>query len=99
VGGSSKRLMTPRLRKCVACGLERPKTELLRVVRSPGGDVSVNDKGASPGRGAYICSRIECLRLAAKKNALSRALKHPVPKEIYTRIEELCVDRGCGENG
>jgi predicted RNA-binding protein YlxR (DUF448 family) len=93
VGGSAKRLSVPRVRKCAACGTERPRTELIRVVRLPGGGIEINTSGPMPGRGAYLCARAECIRLAAKKNSLSRVLKRPVPQEIYAMIGKMC-DRG-----
>ena len=82
-----------RPRRCVACGKEDAKRELLRVVRSPEGEVEMNPSGKAPGRGAYLCIDLECVRLAKKKNALSRALKLSVAPDIYERIEEFCVER------
>lgn len=81
-----------RPRRCVGCGKEDAKTNLLRVVRSPDGTVQVSVSGKAPGRGAYVCANIACVRLAKKKNALSRALKHPVEKDVYERLEALCRD-------
>jgi predicted RNA-binding protein YlxR (DUF448 family) len=83
----------PRLRKCVGCGEERPKAELLRVVRASDGAVSIDASGKAQGRGAYVCADFECVRRAMKKNAFARALRHPIGGEIYARIEELCADR------
>jgi predicted RNA-binding protein YlxR (DUF448 family) len=74
---------------------------MLRVVRSPSGEVSINAAGKAPGRGAYICADRECVRAAMKKNALARALKHPVDKRIYALLEEMCGERdgACGADG
>ncbi|MDR1915393.1 MAG: YlxR family protein [Synergistaceae bacterium] len=96
MGGSSKGLAPAhrRIRRCVGCGRELSKDCMLRVVRSPSGEVSVNAAGKAPGRGAYICADSACVRMAMKKNALARALKHPVDKELYARLEEMCVERG-----
>jgi len=79
-----------RIRKCVGCGAERPKNEMLRVVRGINGVIAIDSTGRSQGRGAYLCPNPECLRTAIKKKALSRALKHPVGNEIYALIEPLC---------
>ena len=65
---------------------------LLRVVRTPDGAVEISVSGKFPGRGAYVCADIACVQLAKKKNALSRALKHPVEKDVYERLEALCHD-------
>jgi predicted RNA-binding protein YlxR (DUF448 family) len=91
VGGSAKRLTEARarLRKCSGCGLEFPKSSLLRVVRSTDGEVSVDSSGRASGRGAYLCVNAECVAKARKKNALARVLKCPVDREIYARAAEL----------
>ncbi|WP_323720491.1 RNase P modulator RnpM [Acetomicrobium sp.] len=75
-----------RPRTCVACKTARPKTELIRVVRSPDGRVYVDLTGRGQGRGAYICSARNCIELAKKKNLISRALKVDVPFEIYEEL-------------
>lgn len=92
--GAAKTNVSPRRRprRCVACGAEEAKASLLRVVRSPDGVVSVSTSGKNPGRGAYVCAKLECVRSASKKNSLSRSLKQPVGSEIYRQLEELCVD-------
>jgi predicted RNA-binding protein YlxR (DUF448 family) len=95
MGGSSEKLEPrKRPRRCVGCGREEPKTGLIRVVRSPDGIVSVDASGRAPGRGAYLCADIACVRTAMKKNALSRALKKPVDSGVYVSVEELALERG-----
>ncbi|MFP4481694.1 MAG: RNase P modulator RnpM [Thermovirgaceae bacterium] len=79
-----------RPRTCVGCRKEEGKRELLRVVRSPDGDVRIDRSGKAPGRGAYLCRNAECLRAARKRDAISKALKTKVPREIYDALEELC---------
>ena len=61
------------LRQCVGCREMKPKKELIRVVKSPEGEVSLDFKGKKPGRGAYVCPDAECLRRARKSRALERA--------------------------
>ena len=73
----------------MGCGLEFPKSSMLRIVRSTAGEVSVDPSGRAPGRGAYLCGNAECVAKARKKNALARVLKRPVDGEIYARIAEL----------
>ena len=63
------------------------------MVRSPDGAVAVDPTGKAPGRGAYLCCNAACVALAKKRNALSRALKHPVDKELYEQLEVLCAER------
>jgi len=74
------------MRQCLACREMKPKRELVRVVRSPEGEISLDSKGKNPGRGAYVCPGAECLKRAIKSKALSRALGVPIPESI---IEEL----------
>ena len=76
------------LRKCSGCGEMKPKAELVRVVRSPEGDLSMDLTGRKAGRGAYVCHNIECLRIARKRKALERSFACAIPSEIYDRLEE-----------
>jgi predicted RNA-binding protein YlxR (DUF448 family) len=68
---------------CTGCGEHKPKRELIRVVRSPEGEISLDDKGKKPGRGAYICPKSECLAKARKAKRLERALSCAIPDEAY----------------
>lgn len=82
--------MKPRkipLRKCIACQEMMPKKELIRIVRTPSGDIQIDLTGKKPGRGAYLCGKVSCFRLAQKSKALERALKQPVAPEIYEQLE------------
>ena len=76
------------LRKCSGCGEMKPKAELVRVVRSPEGELSMDLTGRKAGRGAYVCRNIECLRTARKRKALERSFACAFPSEIYDRLEE-----------
>ncbi|MDF2834926.1 MAG: nucleic acid-binding protein [Paenibacillus sp.] len=83
--------MRPRkvpLRKCVACQEMMPKKELIRVVRTPSGDVEIDLTGKKAGRGAYLCGKVSCFKLAKKTKALDRALKQSVGDEIYDALEK-----------
>lgn len=76
------------LRKCTGCGEMKPKKELVRVVKSPEGEVSLDLTGRKPGRGAYVYPRVDCLRLARKARRLEKAFSCPIPAEVYDRMEE-----------
>lgn len=80
------------LRKCSGCGEMKPKTELVRVVRSPEGDMSMDLTGRKAGRGAYVCRNIDCLRTARKRKALERSFACAIPSEIYDRLEEEMME-------
>ena len=76
------------LRMCTGCGEMKPKQELVRVVRSPDGDISLDLTGKKPGRGAYVCRKAECLRAARKARRFEKAFSCKIPDEIYNRMEE-----------
>lgn len=74
-------------RQCVGCREMKEKKTLLRVVKSPEGAVSLDFGGKKPGRGAYVCRDVECLRKARKSKALERALEVAIPPEVYDAME------------
>ena len=74
------------MRQCLGCREMKPKRELLRVVRSPEGEVSLDTRGKKPGRGAYVCQNADCLKKAIKTRALSRALETEIPEEVMQRL-------------
>lgn len=76
------------LRQCVGCREMKPKPELIRVVKSPEGEVSLDFKGKKPGRGAYVCPDPECLKKARKSRALERAFSASLPDEVYAALDE-----------
>ena len=75
------------LRQCLGCREMKPKKELIRVVRSPEGAVSLDFKGKLPGRGAYVCPSPECLARVRKSRALERAFSAQLPAEVYEALE------------
>ena len=76
------------MRRCVGCMDQRPKRELIRVVRSPEGEISLDTTGKKSGRGAYLCPDPACLAKARKARRLERALECEIPDEVYERIEK-----------
>lgn len=80
------------LRRCVATMTQVPKKELLRIVRTPDGEVKIDLTGKANGRGAYLLKTLEAVELAQKKGALSRALECQIPNEIYDEIRKLIND-------
>lgn len=79
------------MRQCLGCREMKPKKELIRAVRSPEGVVSLDFKGKTPGRGAYVCKNAKCLNKAMKSKALDRALMTAIPEEIYAALHEQMV--------
>ncbi len=82
------------LRKCSGCGEMKPKKELIRVVRSPEGEISLDTNGRAAGRGAYLCPNLECLRIARKARRFERSFECAIPEEIYDRMEQELMDGG-----
>lgn len=76
------------LRKCVACQQMMPKKELIRVVKTPDDELLIDLTGKKAGRGAYLCGKQSCFKLAKKSRALDRALKSSVSPEIYDILEQ-----------
>lgn len=76
------------LRMCVGCGEMKPKKELVRIVKTAEGAISIDKTGKQNGRGAYICQSAKCLRLAAKARRLEKAFSSAIPEEVYTALEE-----------
>lgn len=78
-------------RKCMGCNEKRPKKELVRVVRTPEGQVLLDVTGKKSGRGAYICPKVSCYEKALKTKRLERCLEVEIPDEVYTAVKENLV--------
>lgn len=76
------------LRKCTGCGEMKSKRELIRVIKTPEEEITIDATGKKNGRGAYICNSSECLTKAIKTKALERSLKSAIPKEVYEELEK-----------
>lgn len=74
-------------RQCLGCNEHKPKAELLRVVRSPEGEISLDFIGKKSGRGAYICRSLKCLQKARKSQRIDKNLECTIPDEVYDRME------------
>ena len=80
------------MRQCVGCREMKPKKELIRVVRSPEGEISLDLTGRKSGRGAYICPSIECLAKAKKARRLEKAFSCQIPDDVYAAMEKELKD-------
>ena len=69
-------------RQCVACGQMRAKRELVRVVRTPGGEIRVDPTGKLSGRGAYVCPDAACVDRALREERLARTLERAIPADV-----------------
>ena len=75
-------------RQCVGCREMKDKESLLRVVKSPEGDVSLDFVGKKPGRGAYVCPDLACLQEARKARRFEKAFSCRIPEQVYVQMEE-----------
>ena len=84
------------MRQCVGCREMKPKKELIRAVKSPEGNISLDFRGKVPGRGAYVCPDPACLKRAIKSKALERAFETQIPQEIYDGLVQAMEE---GDHG
>lgn len=79
-------------RKCMACNSKKNKYDFIRIVRSSNGEIMIDKIGKIDGRGAYICSNIECLGKVIKSNRIEKMLKSNIDKKIYEDIRGVIID-------
>ena len=75
------------LRQCVGCSERKPKAELLRVVRTPEGEIVLDKTGKKNGRGVYICQSVKCFNRVRKNGRISSHLECEIPDGIYAMLE------------
>lgn len=85
------------MRQCVGCREMKPKKELIRVVKSPQGEIGLDFRGKAPGRGAYLCPDGACLKKAIKSKALERGFETAIPAEIYEDLTKKMEEGDRGE--
>ena len=74
-------------RRCVGCGEHFPKNSLMRVLRTPEGEIVLDLVGKASGRGAYLCRNATCLKRARKSGKISASLECAIPEKVYDRLE------------
>ena len=75
-------------RRCTGCGEHFAKNELIRVLRTPEGEITIDFTGKKSGRGAYICKKQDCLKKAIQKKRLEASLECKIPDVVYARLQE-----------
>ena len=75
-------------RQCMGCRERKEKRQMIRVVRTPEGNVNLDFSGKMNGRGAYICPNPECLKKALRSKALDRSLEVTIPEDVYVWLEK-----------
>ena len=85
-------------RTCVGCQDKKPKRELLRIIRTPEGQIEIDVTGKKSGRGAYLCYNMACFKAANKNNRLGKALKAELSPEMVKVLEEKFKETKCKED-
>lgn len=86
------------VRQCLGCNEHKPKNQLLRIVRDPENNISLDFSGKKSGRGAYICRDIKCLRRVRKSRRAESVLGCGIPDEVYDRMEAEILSADAGED-
>lgn len=81
------------VRTCIGCREEKPKKDMLRIVKNAAGEIRLDFSGKLAGRGAYICNNEACVKRLGKYKLLNKAFSAPVGEEIYQAIEEEFLGR------
>ena len=76
------------LRRCAGCNEQKSKKEFVRVLRTPEGEIILDESGKANGRGVYLCPKKSCLQKAKKARRLERNLDVSIPEEIWAQLEE-----------
>jgi predicted RNA-binding protein YlxR (DUF448 family) len=92
LGGATMKPKKIPMRMCTGCMEMKPKKELIRIVKSPEGVVSVDLTGKKSGRGAYICKSVECLDKAFKAKRLNKNLETTIDENIYNNLKDEIVN-------
>ena len=82
------------MRNCKGCNEMKPKKELIRIVKSPEGEISLDLTGKKNGRGAYICHSVECFKKVRKSRRLEKEFECKIPDEVYDLMEKELTDDG-----
>ncbi|HOF43452.1 MAG TPA: YlxR family protein [Bacilli bacterium] len=81
------------IRKCLATGMRFSKKDLVRIVRTPEGEIKIDQTGKLNGRGAYLSKSLEAIKLARTKNIIGRALEVEIPEAIYEQLFQIVGDK------
>ncbi len=80
------------MRTCLGCETVRPKREMLRIVRTPDGQVEIDPTGKKAGRGAYLCPKADCIRQAIRKKKLSKVFDAEISPSIIEELERFAAE-------
>ena len=79
-------------RTCMGCNIKKDKKELIRIVKNKDGEINIDKTGELPGRGAYLCNNIECLKNAIKTKRLEKVFEQQIDNDIYEKLRGVMID-------
>ncbi len=79
-------------RTCMGCNIKKDKKELIRIVKNKDGEINIDKTGKLPGRGAYLCNNIECLKNAIKTKRLEKVFEQQIDNDIYEKLRGVMID-------
>ena len=79
-------------RMCIGCNNKKDKKDLIRIVLSKNGEITVDKTGKLEGRGAYICDSIECLEKVIKTKRLEKSFETKIEEQIYNKLRGVIID-------
>ena len=80
-------------RTCMGCNEKKDKSELIRIVKNKQNEISIDRTGKKPGRGAYICDKVECLEKLQKSKRLEKVFELKISDEIYENLRGVILDK------
>lgn len=76
------------LRQCIGCGEMKNKKEMIRILKTESGEITLDATGRKNGRGAYLCPDMECFRKAVKTRGIEHSFRMPVSQDVYAALEK-----------
>ena len=81
------------IRKCVGCGENKPKRELIRIVKNKDKEIFIDLKGKANGRGVYICNSIDCLQAAIKNKSIERSFEQKIDADLFEELKNTLIEQ------
>jgi len=86
-----KKMRIP-IRTCIGCQCKKSKKKMIRIIRTPEGEIEIDKTGKKSGRGAYLCGNVECLENALRKNNLNKSLKQNIPLKTLDELRKAFLN-------
>ena len=80
-------------RTCMGCNIKKDKNEFIRIVKNKNGEINIDKTGKMPGRGAYLCDNVECLKKAMKTKRIDKVFETQIDEDIYEKLRGVMIDK------